>query len=157
MGTLYDTGWQIEDIFWHAALLVFHKIQSGEVRNVYCPPLYLRSWKNKNQLDEFIWWGKPLQNSLTDFLFTIITLISACIMTTILTEPDKGDFAIGSVIDEAEEKRIINVVMVLGLVFCSQGCTDLRIIIAWETINKMTPRLLWCFVDIPFLRRLDPQ
>lgn len=40
-----DTGWQIKNVFWHAVLLVFYKMQSGEVGNVYYPSLYLRSWK----------------------------------------------------------------------------------------------------------------
>ena len=88
------------------------------------------------RLSEFIWWGQPLQNSPTDFLWT--TIINARnvvlgIATTVFTELNEGDVAIGIVVDitVAEEKRIIEVVMVLGLVCCNQGCIDLPIIIDW--------------------------
>ena len=46
---------------------------------------------------------------LTDFLFTIITLLRACIVTTLWTEVNEVDVAIGIVIVDAEEKRIIDV------------------------------------------------
>ena len=54
----------------------------------------------------------------------------APILTTLFTELDKVDIAIGIVIIDAEEKRIIDVVRVLTLTCSNQGSIDLVIIIA---------------------------
>lgn len=56
---------------------------------------------------------------------------SAWILTTISTELDELDIAVGIVIGDAEEKRIIDVVRILALTSCTQGIIDLVIIIAW--------------------------
>jgi len=72
-----------------------------------------------------------MQNSPTDFLFTKITIPIASILTTLCTELNKVDVAVGIVIVDAEEKRIIDVVRVFALTCRNQGCIDLVIIIAW--------------------------
>ena len=84
-----------------------------------------------------------MQNSPTaswpiDFLFAKITIPIASILTTIWTETDEVDVAVAIVIVDAEEKRIVDVVRVLALACCTQGCTDLIKIIAWEMINWMS-------------------
>jgi len=73
-----------------------------------------------------------MSNSPPDFLplFTKIILPITSILTTICTERNKVDVAVGVVIIDAEEKRIIDVVRVLALTCCSQGPVDLIKVIA---------------------------
>jgi hypothetical protein len=56
-----------------------------------------------------------MQNSPTDFLFTKIAIPIAPILTTLCTERNEVDVAIGIVIVDAEEKRIVDMVRVLAL------------------------------------------
>jgi hypothetical protein len=52
------------------------------------------------------------------------------ILTTICTERNEVDVAVGIAIGDAEEKRIIDVVRVLALMCCSQSSIDLVKVIA---------------------------
>jgi len=69
-----------------------------------------------------------MQNSLK--IVTKITILISPILTALFTELDEFDIAIGIVIVDAKEKRIMDVVRVLALTCCNQGCIDLVIIIA---------------------------
>jgi hypothetical protein len=73
-----------------------------------------------------------MQNSPPDFLplFTKITIPITSILTTLCTERNEVDVAVGIVICDAEEKRIIDVVSVLGLMCCTQSSIDLVKVIA---------------------------
>jgi len=103
---------------------------------LYSSSLYLCSQKISSQstLDGKVSQCRThCQISYHDFkksLFTKIIPPITSILTTVCTERNEVDVAIGIVIVDAEEKRIIDVVRVLALLCCTQGSIDLVKVIA---------------------------
>lgn len=108
----------------------------GEIGHVYSSSLCLSSQKISSQatLDGKVSQCRThCQISYHDFqksLFTKIIVPITSILTTICTERNEVDVAVGIGVIDAEEKRIIDVVRVLALMCCRQGSIDLVKVIA---------------------------